>query len=109
MGTGFSEDVSHILFGVCHGRCARAMARGLEVCVLEDDNTRSITGSRCDSFEGVHWTGFVDGDCPWDLSLGHSLVMGKFDGVGVLGGLWMVFLWGPCRGDSRGHPSRNSY
>ena len=24
--------------------------------------------------------------------------MRKFDGVGVLGGLWMVFLWVPCRG-----------
>ena len=24
--------------------------------------------------------------------------VGKFDGGGDLGGLWMVFLWVPCRG-----------
>ena len=39
--------------------------------VLEDGNTRSVTGSGCESFGGVLFTGFVDGDCPWDLSLGQ--------------------------------------
>ena len=40
------------------------------------------------------WMGTDHGIYPWD----NTLVMGKFDGVGVLGGLWMVFLWGPVRG-----------
>ena len=62
MGTGFSDDVSHILLGVCHGRCVRAMTRGLEIRVLEGVNARSITGSGCESFAGVRYTGFVDGD-----------------------------------------------
>ena len=39
--------------------------------VLEDSNVWSITDSGCESFAGVHCTGFVDGDCPWDLSLGQ--------------------------------------
>ena len=36
--------------------------------------------------------GTVHGICPWVI----VLVMGKFDGGGVLGELWMVFLWDPC-------------
>ena len=71
MGTGFSDDVSHILLGSRHGRCTRAMVRGLETHVLEGDNVWSIAGSGCESFAGVRCTGFVDGDCPWDLSLGQ--------------------------------------
>ena len=47
------------------------MGRGLEIRVLESANVWSITGSGCESFAGVCFTGFVDGDCPWDLSLGH--------------------------------------
>ena len=38
--------------------------------------------------------GTVHGFYPW----GSALVMGKFNGGSVLGGLWMVFLWDPCRG-----------
>ena len=49
MGAGFSDDVSHILLGVCHGRCVRAMTRGLEIRVLEGVNTRSSAGSGCES------------------------------------------------------------
>ena len=71
MGVGFSDDVSHILLGTHHGRCTRVMTKGLEMCVLENANTWSIAGSECESFGGVRFTGFVDGDCPWDLSLGH--------------------------------------
>ena len=48
-GTRFSDDVSHILFGTDHGRCARAMARGLEIRVLEDDKTLSIADSGCEN------------------------------------------------------------
>ena len=70
MGAGFSDDVSHFLLGSWHGR-ARAMTRGLEIRVLEGANVWSIAGSGCESFAGVRYTGFLDGDCPWDLSLGQ--------------------------------------
>ena len=63
--------VAVALGGVCHGLCARAMSGGLEIRVLEGANARSDTGSGCVSFAGVHCTGFVDGDCSWDLSLGQ--------------------------------------
>ena len=62
MGSGFSDDVSHILLGTHHGRCARAMTGGFEIRVLEVSNVRSVAGSGCDSFTGVSCTGFVDGD-----------------------------------------------
>jgi hypothetical protein len=39
--------------------------------VLEGANVWSVPGSACESFAGVRCTGFVNGDCPWDLSLGH--------------------------------------
>jgi hypothetical protein len=59
------------------------------MCVLEGVNVRSIAGSGCESFGRVHFTGFVDG--PWGPAHGiypwdSALVMGKFDGVGVLCG-----------------------
>ena len=69
-----SDDVSHILVGVCHGRCVRASEGGLEMSVLEDVNTWSVAGSGCESFQGVRCTRFVNGDCPWDLSLGQRSV-----------------------------------
>ena len=47
------------------------MTREFGMCVLEGANTQLLTGSGCESFTGVHCTGFVDGDCPWDLSLGQ--------------------------------------
>ncbi len=50
------------------------------MCVLEGANTRLVAGSGCESLTGVHCTGFVDGDCPWDLSLGQHIGDGKFDG-----------------------------
>ena len=59
------------LVGARHGRCARVMAGGLEMLVLEGANARSVAGSGCESFAGVRCTGFVNGDCPWDLSLGQ--------------------------------------
>ena len=62
---------------MCHGRCVSAMARGLEIRLLEGTNPRSIAGSVCESFGGVCYTGFVDGDCPWDLSLGHRTGNGE--------------------------------
>jgi len=45
------------------------MTGGLEMRVLEVANARSVAGCGCESFSGVHCTGFVNGDCPWDLSL----------------------------------------
>ena len=66
MGTGFSDDVSHILLGARHGRCTREMTRGLETRVLEDAIVRSIAGSGCESFcrGPLHWI------CGWGLSMG---------------------------------------
>jgi hypothetical protein len=48
--------------------------------VLDGVNTRSLASSRCESFPGVRCTGFTDGDCLWDLSLGRRTGDGKFDG-----------------------------
>ncbi len=79
------------------------MEGGLEIRVLDGANTRSVPGSGCESLEGSvtldSWMGTTHGICPWD----STLVMRKFDGGCVLGGLWMVFdisvfLWDPCRG-----------
>ena len=61
MGTGFSDDVSHILLGSHHGRCVRVIGRGLEIRALEDAKPVDV-GSGCESFGGVLCTGFVDGD-----------------------------------------------
>ena len=71
-GTGTSDrivlahSVRHasrlLLVGSRHGRCARAMAGGLEIRVLEGANARSVVGSGCESFAGVRYTGFVNGD-----------------------------------------------
>ena len=47
------------------------MVGGLEMRVLEGANEWSVAGSGCETFEGVHCTGFVDGDSTWDLSLGQ--------------------------------------
>ncbi len=62
--------------------------------VLEGVNARSIANSGCESVQGStvldSWMGTDHGICPWD----NSLVMRKFDGVVVLGRLWMVFSWG---------------
>ncbi len=53
-GEGFSDNVSHSLGGTCHGRCSRDMVRGLEICVLDGVSTRSLGGSGCEPFAGVH-------------------------------------------------------
>ena len=54
----------------------------------------SIPGFGCESFAGISCTGFTDGDCLWDLSLGRHTGDGKFDGEVFLGRLWMLFLVG---------------
>jgi hypothetical protein len=61
------------------------------MCFLDDVNVCSFPGFGCESFVGVSYTGFTDGDCQWDLSLGRT-GDGKFDGETFLGRLWMVFL-----------------
>jgi hypothetical protein len=60
------DTVSHFLGGTCHGRCSRTMTRGLEMFVLDDDNTRSLPGSGCGSFHRgpLNW---IHG---WGLSMG---------------------------------------
>jgi hypothetical protein len=52
--------------------------------VLDDVNTRSLEGFGCESFPGVSCTGFTDGDCLWDLSLGLT-GDGKLDEETFLG------------------------
>ncbi len=82
-GARFSDDVSHILVGVHHGCCSRAVTRGIETCVLDDVNARSFAGSGWGSFGGVHYTGFTDGDFRsslWDLCLDKYNGDGRFDG-----------------------------
>ena len=44
-GARFSDDVSHILVGVHHGCCSRAVTRGLEMSVLDGVKARSLAGS----------------------------------------------------------------
>jgi hypothetical protein len=41
---GFSDNVSHILVEAYHGCCSRVATRGLDKCVLDDVNTRSLAG-----------------------------------------------------------------
>ena len=60
--------------------------------------TRSLPGFGCESFVVVRYTGFMDGDCPGDLSLGHHTGDGKFDGETFLGRLLIFFLGGRGRG-----------
>ena len=70
LGAGFSDNVSHILVGVCHGCCSHAMARGLEMCLLDDVNTRSLAGSGFESLAVVRCIGFMDGVFSGNLHLG---------------------------------------
>ena len=51
-----------------------------------------------DPFAEVRCTGFVDGDCLWDLCLGQRTGDGKFDGETFLGRLLIFFLGGRGRG-----------
>ncbi len=87
-GVRSSDDIGHILvWGVSrHGRCSREVTGGFEMCVPDGVNTRSLAGFGCESFEGVIYTGFVDGDCLRDLSPGRRTGDGKFDGEAFLGG-----------------------
>ncbi len=61
---GFSDNVSHILVGVHHGRCSRAVTRGLVRRVLDDVNVWSLAGFGWESFAWVRYTGFTDGVLP---------------------------------------------
>ena len=54
--------------GTSHGRCSRTVARDLEMRVLDDVNASSFAGFGCESFAGLSFIGFTDGDCLWDLS-----------------------------------------
>ena len=81
-GTRFSDDVSHILVGDHHGCCSRAVARGLEMCVLDGVNTRSFAGSGW----GSYLQGSVALDHLWDLCLDKYTGDGRFDGVAFLVG-----------------------
>ena len=44
-------------------------------------------------FEVVPCTGFTDGECLWDLSLGHRTGDGKFDGETFWVGCGWLFSW----------------
>jgi hypothetical protein len=45
-------------------RCSRTMERGIEMCVLDGVNSRSLVGSGYESFTVVRCTGLMDGDFP---------------------------------------------
>ena len=51
-----------------------------------------------DPFAEVRFTGFTDGDCVGDLSLGQHTGDGKFDGEAFLDKLLIFFLGGRGRG-----------
>ena len=63
-GSGFSDNVSHILVGAHHGCCSRVVTRGLEIRVLDGVNVRSLAGSGYGSFAVVRFIGFMDGGLP---------------------------------------------
>jgi hypothetical protein len=95
--------------GSSHGR-SRAVAGGLEIRVLDDVNARSLEGFGCESLGGVNFTGFADGDCLWDLSLGRYTGDGKFDGETFLGRLWMVCLvWSGGEETEPGHVQQGRF
>jgi hypothetical protein len=50
-------------------------------------------------FTGAHCTGFVHGDCLWDLSLGHRTGDGKFDVETFRVGCAGFFLLGGGEGE----------
>ena len=58
-------------------------------------------------FPGVNYTGFVDGDCLWNLSLGQSTGDGTFDGETFFGRLCVIFFLGG-RGRRRGNSRSRS-
>jgi hypothetical protein len=85
------------------GRCVRMMSRGLELCVLEVVNTRSLPDFLVLGLNPFQKSASIDFRMTttlWDLSLGRRTGDGKFDGT-FWGGLWMVFSWGG-RGRGRG-------
>ena len=54
-----------------------------------------------DPFAGVRCTGFADGDCLWNLSLGQRTGDGKFDGETFWVGCGWFFLEGVGEGKRR--------
>jgi hypothetical protein len=73
------------------------------MCALDGVSTRSLPGFGFESFVVVRCTGFMNGDCPGNLSLGQHTVDGKYDGETFLGRTWMFFSGrnGGGKGDSR--------
>ena len=60
---------------------------------LDGVSTRSLPGFGCESFVVVRCTGFMDGNCPGNLSFGRRTGDGKFDGETFLGRTWMFFSY----------------
>jgi hypothetical protein len=99
---GKSWPITRTHVGLCLvwgtiGRCYRPMVGGIEMCVLDDANTWSLTKFVPDTnpLRGPH-SSFVDGDCSGNLSLGQRIgdevvLMGRRFWVGCHG---MVFLVG---------------
>ena len=57
--------------GSRQGRCAREITGGLWCVFLTTLTHGRLLVLGVNHFEGVRFTGFVDGDYPWDLSLCH--------------------------------------
>ncbi len=82
-GTRSSDDVSHFLGGTHHGRCVHTMTRGLEIRVLDGDDTRLLIHTYS-SRTRILW------------GVGDEEVLSWWGDV--WGGLWMVFLGGTGEG-----------
>ena len=61
-------------------RCSRAMARGLDMRVLDGVNALSFAGFGWESFAWVRCTGFADGGLPMGSIPGSARVMGDLMG-----------------------------
>ena len=59
--------------------CVHTMTRGVEMCVLDDANTRSLVGSGCESSTKVRSRppGVVHGICPGSNTLVRGVLMGS--------------------------------
>ncbi len=70
-GAGFPDDVSHILVGRSTDVVSVRWWEVLRYVFLTVITRGRLLTLGVNPFAGVHCTGFVDGDCPWDLSLGQ--------------------------------------
>jgi hypothetical protein len=93
-GSGWDSQITWdtFRFGTRHGRVPVWWQEDLRYVFLMMSTHVRLWFLGVNPFEGVNWTGFVDGDCLWDLSLGWSTGDGKFDGESFWVGCGWFFL-----------------